>query len=245
MTPKEKVKVYLEALEKAKDLLEQFSAKLKKSESDSDNEDERVRKAILAFIKFSEGTRKLPTREYSKWIEYLEKQKNTISYYEEKLDRCVCENFNKGIREVLLHPEEYGLVKQQEQKPAQWSDGERIRKTLVAIVKWLGFDSSFFTDNSVTKSEVLAWLEKQKEPVNVSVSTMIPSCWEEKQKEQPEIDLEKEVEKFCLEYDSRKEVWFDMAPRDKKMLSIPTWSNFAANIARDFYELGLTARKKK
>lgn len=63
-------------------------------------------------------------------------------------------------------------------------------------------------------------------------------CADYIQKEQPEIDLEKEVEKFCLEYDSRKEVWFDMTPRDKKMLSIPTWSNFAANIARHFYELG-------
>ena len=43
------------------------------------------------------------------------------------------------------------------------SEDERIRKVLVSIVKWLGFDSSFFTDNSVTKSEVLAYLEKQKE----------------------------------------------------------------------------------
>lgn len=42
------------------------------------------------------------------------------------------------------------------------SEGERIRKVLVSIVKWLGFDSSFFTDNSVTKSEVLAYLEKPK-----------------------------------------------------------------------------------
>lgn len=43
------------------------------------------------------------------------------------------------------------------------SEDEKIRKVLVSIVKWLGFDSSFFTDNSVTKSEVLAYLEKQKE----------------------------------------------------------------------------------
>lgn len=44
------------------------------------------------------------------------------------------------------------------------SEDERIRKVLVSIVKWLGFDSSFFIDNSVTKNEVLAYLEKQKEP---------------------------------------------------------------------------------
>ena len=326
MISKEKVKAYLENLRKAKDLLEQISTELSGGEDAS--EDERTRKAILAFIKSSSDTRKLPTREYSKWIEYLEKQKNTISCYEEKLDRCVCENFNKGIREVLLHPEEYGLVKRQERKPsaeealvraglqpykdgdqwcilagdniqegicgfgdtiedalceflkevldlqrkqkpveylskekvyhivselanlslsgiipiesegytkiveiksnvlellnypierksagwvlpedfeeavykvanfispfnqqelrevshlfaeqllslakkelnkaAQWSEGKRIRKVLISIVKWLGFDSSFFIDNSVTKREVLAWLEKQGEQV--------------------------------------------------------------------------------
>lgn len=69
-------------------------------------------------------------------------------------------------------------------------------------------------------------------------------CADYIQKEQPEIDLEKEVENFCLEYDSRKEVWFDMTPRDKKMLSIPTWSNFAANIAHHFYELGKLNMRK-
>ena len=64
------------------------------------------------------------------------------------------------------------------------------------------------------------------------------------QQEQPEVDLEKEVEEFCLEYDSRKEVWFDMTPRDKKMLSTPTWSNFATNIARHFWNKGYNAGKK-
>ena len=62
--------------------------------------------------------------------------------------------------------------------------------------------------------------------------------------EQPETNLEKEVENFCLEYDSRKEAWFNLTPRDKKMLSTPTWSNFAANIARHFYEIGFNTGKK-
>lgn len=42
------------------------------------------------------------------------------------------------------------------------SEDERIRRCLCAIVKWLGFDSSFFIDNSVEKTSVLAYLEKQK-----------------------------------------------------------------------------------
>lgn len=65
------------------------------------------------------------------------------------------------------------------------------------------------------------------------------------QQEQTEGNLEEEVEKFCLGYDARKEVWFDMTPSDKKMLSTPTWNNFASNIARHFYELGLNARKEE
>ena len=70
------------------------------------------------------------------------------------------------------------------------------------------------------------------------------------QQEQPEVDLDveinlgNEVENFCLEYDARKDAWYNMTPRDQKLLSNPTWLNFAINIARHFYELGLKARKK-
>lgn len=68
------------------------------------------------------------------------------------------------------------------------------------------------------------------------------------QQEQPEVDLEKlgeEVENFCLEYDARKDAWYNMTPRDQKLLSNPTWLNFATNIASHFYELGLNARKEE
>ena len=57
-----------------------------------------------------------------------------------------------------------------------------------------------------------------------------------------EINLGNEVENFCLEYDARKDAWYNMTPRDQKLLSNPTWLNFATNIARHFYGLGLNAR---
>ena len=65
------------------------------------------------------------------------------------------------------------------------------------------------------------------------------------QQEQPdvEINLGNEVKNFCLEYDARKDAWYNMTPQDQKLLSNPTWLNFATNIARHFYELGLNARK--
>lgn len=73
---------------------------------------------------------------------------------------------------------------------------------------------------------------------NVPVQQMQPE-------EQLNPDLEQEVEKFCLEYDARKEIWFDMTSRDQKMLSAPTWSNFAVSIANHFWNKGYNARKKK
>ena len=70
-----------------------------------------------------------------------------------------------------------------------------------------------------------------------------------KVQEQPAVDLEinlgNEVENFCLEYDARKDAWYNMTPRDQKLLSKPTWLNFAMNIARHFYKLGINARKEE
>lgn len=63
------------------------------------------------------------------------------------------------------------------------------------------------------------------------------------QQEQSDMDLERKVEDFCLEYDARKEIWYGLTPQDQGLLTKPTWVNFAMNIAHHFYELGLNARK--
>ena len=73
------------------------------------------------------------------------------------------------------------------------SEDERIRKALIAFLKEnheTGRAEETWSLSGIERW--IAWLEKQKEPVNVSVSTMIPSCWEEKQKEQKPVDLVKE-----------------------------------------------------
>ena len=54
------------------------------------------------------------------------------------------------------------------------SEDERIRKALIEIVKWLGFDSSFFVE--VPKDKVRAWLEKQKE-IPMPNSTELIEMW--------------------------------------------------------------------
>ena len=72
--------------------------------------------------------------------------------------------------------------------------------------------------------------EKQKEPENVSASTMAPSCWEVKQKEQNDEDefLEDELSAFLQNYD--KEYDDDAAVSD---------------VARHFYEIGKKQKEQK
>lgn len=60
------------------------------------------------------------------------------------------------------------------------SEDERIRKDIVALIKFALEDGSAVSPGShTTKEEALSWLEKQKEPENTSASTIIPSCHEE------------------------------------------------------------------
>lgn len=82
------------------------------------------------------------------------------------------------------------------------SEDERIRRCIeVALTD---VDEQRFKDFGTTLKECIVYLEKQKEPENVSASTMAPSCWEIKQKEQrPDFliydkDLDKAAREFYL-----------------------------------------------
>lgn len=55
--------------------------------------------------------------------------------------------------------------------------------------------------------------------------------------------LEQEVKDFCYRFDDRKDKWYDMTPHDKNIMVNPTWSNFAMQLAKHFFELGLKAQK--
>ena len=56
---------------------------------------------------------------------------------------------------------------------------EKIKKCIGDCLSLFGEDSNLFDKYNLTKDDILAWLEKQKAPVNTSASTMAPSCWEE------------------------------------------------------------------
>lgn len=70
-------------------------------------------------------------------------------------------------------------------------EDERIRKNCIHFLELQkGHHAS-----TIEIDECIAWLEKQKEPENVSASTMIPSCWAEDpslQKEQKLDDVKRE-----------------------------------------------------
>ena len=55
--------------------------------------------------------------------------------------------------------------------------------------------------------------------------------------------LEQEVKDFCYKFDDRKDKWYDMTPHDKNIMTNPTWSNFAMQLAKHFFELGIKAQK--
>ena len=97
------------------------------------------------------------------------------------------------------------------------SEDDRIRKFICGIIDNL--EPKDFV--GVKKMDVLRWLEKQKEPENVSATTMSPSCWAEEpslQKEQkPRIlngSLEEEIKRYYETYGNGRG-GFDYMPYPK------------------------------
>ena len=54
-------------------------------------------------------------------------------------------------------------------------------------------------------------------------------------------NFEQEVKDFCYGFDDRKEAWYKMTPHDQNLMVSPTFANFAMQLAKHFFELGLSA----
>ena len=160
MTREQKVKAYLENLGKAKDLLEQISTELKESEESED------KKIIQFFTELATNACGGPGQEYyeelglnyNKVMDWLEKQK----YDRMKPIYDAKESFESALEKA-------------------WNDYhngyenvDKLEDDYVECAHAKGFREGY-----------LFGIEKQKEPKNVSASTMIPSCWEEEQKDKP------------------------------------------------------------
>ena len=53
-------------------------------------------------------------------------------------------------------------------------------------------------------------------------------------------NFEQEVKDFCYSFDDRKEAWYDMTPHDQNLMVSPTFANFAMQLAKHFFKLGLS-----
>lgn len=113
-----------------------------------ESEDERIRKEIIDFIQWAED-RGMTRHDYHQekrpavWIAYLEKQKEQkpVDYDHEMWKNCEA-NFEGGKKEVIDHPEKYGLHK--EQKPT--ISDEAIREGIVHF--------------GITQYQIDNWLKK-------------------------------------------------------------------------------------
>ena len=118
MTTEEKSKAYNKAIIKAKalygqplvdnTLLETLFPELKESE------DEKMKNWILDELRLSyqcaAGDRER-CEELLKAIAWLEKQGELVDEYEDRLDRCACESFNKGYKAAIEHQKQKSVDK--------------------------------------------------------------------------------------------------------------------------------------
>jgi hypothetical protein len=99
----EKAKRYDEAIERYKAKQEYESQKVHEFieylfPELAESEDERIRKDIIEAVELHKDFTQVRKEHIYAW---LEKQGNLVKYYEDKLDRCACENFNKGYKKAL------------------------------------------------------------------------------------------------------------------------------------------------
>ena len=107
MTIEEKAKAYDEALKVlhkydganimfSQDLKEEMFPELKESESDNILNCIRICLTDANEQRFKDYKTSLKD-----CLAWLKKQGNLVEYYEDKLDRCACDNFNKGYKKAL------------------------------------------------------------------------------------------------------------------------------------------------
>ena len=135
-------KKYKEALEKAKRLcalptdkatMEEIFPELRESE------DERIRKILIEVVNITPAS--IAVRNKRELLDWLKKQKEQkpVDYDHEMWKNCEV-NFEGGKKEVIEHPEKYGL-----QKQAEWSEEdekffELLRAALYQIKVRIGKD---------------------------------------------------------------------------------------------------------
>ena len=175
MTIEQKAKAYDEALERARSLQHDNGWVTTIFPELKESEDERIKKEIISFIEYADCRGIIPRRCLQAkhpfvWIDYLEKQKEQNGEDEEANDFTIYHPLKNGKDKYECIPYSfYGSL-------TSFSED----KDLIDFLR-----TCFYTEEECNE-----WIEQQKEPENVSATTMIPSCWTEKQKKQEPIEPE-------------------------------------------------------
>ncbi len=108
-----------------------------------ENDDERIRMELVAFFKEMQDTwhevfwHDLQVESILAWLEKKKEQK-PVDYDHEMWKNCVA-NFEGGKKEVIEHPEKYGL-----QKPAEWSEEDKQKlNRIYSIIGWAMDEHAF------------------------------------------------------------------------------------------------------
>ena len=166
--------------------------KLVTKTDDAESKDENMIKELLIYLDWLDGRKNYaPRGVYSikEMLAWVKKQGNLVKYYEDKLDRCACNNFNKGYKKAL--------EKQGEQKSfARYKVGDtiyynsfgRLVSFVIANVVEDGTDNPMYEDkdgDSVFQNDIVhyecamkrgeqksAWSEEDEKLVKNLISTL-------------------------------------------------------------------------
>ena len=110
------------------------------------NENERIADEIIQFL-YLPHPQFVGKREHEKWIAWLEKQAKLVKYYEDKLDKCACDNFNKGYKKAL--------EKQLEKKLPKGEDYgiDGLYHAIRILEKTLGKVDGYQTDDGILEHQ--------------------------------------------------------------------------------------------
>ena len=167
-----------------------INKKLVTKTDDAESKDENMIKELLIYLDWLDGRKNYaPRGVYSikEMLAWVKKQGNLVKYYEDKLDRCACNNFNKGYKKAL--------EKQGEQKSfARYKVGDtiyynsfgRLVSFVIANVVEDGTDNPMYEDkdgDSVFQNDIVhyecamkrgeqksAWSEEDEKNLNAALS---------------------------------------------------------------------------
>lgn len=150
-----------------------------------ESEEETIRKELLDFVRsfWADHKEKLP--QASRWVTYLEKQKEPENVSASTMAPACWEVELKKQEVGHLHPEDYPMTPEECIKPTEWSEeDEEMRKIIIAVLQ-VNHPHDFFKANDpgdgnirvVPVEELVAWLKSLRPSWKPSEEQMEALLW--------------------------------------------------------------------